>query len=93
MTEKRKTRWLVGLLLCALLCSSLCREISIQAAGEFEIESGVLVKYNGKKKQVTIPKGVTVIGEQAFYNCKTLTEMVTSIGNSSGESELLRTVT
>lgn len=33
---------------------------------DFEIEDGVLVKYKGKGGDVTIPSGVTSIGEAAF---------------------------
>lgn len=41
----------------------------------FEIENGVLIKYmeeNGVT-EVTIPYGVTSIGYDAFYGCKSLT--------------------
>ena len=51
----------------------------------FEIENGVLLKYDGDDTDVIIPDGVTVIGKQAFMFCKalrsvTLPEGVTEIG-------------
>ncbi|MBR2790550.1 MAG: leucine-rich repeat protein [Eggerthellaceae bacterium] len=53
---------------------------------EFEIVDGVLVKHNGWKKEVVIPKGVSEIGAMAFYECPpleriTIPEGVTAIGD------------
>ena len=54
---------------------------------DFVIENGVLTKYEGKgKKVVIIPEGVTSIGESAFCNRRSLTNIiipdsVTKIGN------------
>lgn len=39
---------------------------------EFIIEKGVLKKYRGNAADVTIPKGVTAIGEGAFERCESL---------------------
>ena len=52
---------------------------------DFVIENGVLQKYNGPGGDVTIPAGVTKIGECAFEDCTGLTsvtipESVTEIG-------------
>ncbi|MBO4439581.1 MAG: leucine-rich repeat protein [Spirochaetaceae bacterium] len=46
-------------------------------AEEFEIECGVLKRYNGTDSAVTIPEGVTVIGVGAFShsNCESLTSV------------------
>ena len=62
---------------------------------DFEIKNGVLKKYKGTATNVTIPDGVTSIGDEAFYKCSSLTSItipnsVTSIGNSvfSGCSSL-----
>ena len=38
----------------------------------FEIADGVLLKYNGNKEEVTIPDGVTAIGQGAFCQCHTI---------------------
>ena len=54
----------------------------------FTIENGVLKKYEGPGVSVTIPNGVTGIGDHSFYGCGSLTSVtipksVTTIGNSS----------
>lgn len=43
---------------------------------EFEIEDGELKRYLGCEKQVTIPKGVWSIGEDAFENCTFLKKVI-----------------
>ena len=53
---------------------------------DFVIENSVLTKYTGPGGDVTIPEGVTEIGESAFEYCKSLTsvtipEGVTEIGD------------
>ena len=55
---------------------------------DFIIEDGVLTKYNGKDSDVTIPDGVTSIGNEAFKFCDHLTnitipEGVTEIGSEA----------
>ena len=40
-------------------------------ANDFVIENGVLKKYVGPGGDVVVPKGVTVIGEEAFSNDRT----------------------
>jgi hypothetical protein len=52
---------------------------------DFVIENGVLTKYIGPGGDVTVPEGVTSIGDAAFWGCSSLTsvtipEGVTSIG-------------
>jgi len=71
--NKMKKRFL-ALALVLVLCLSLLPVSAVAAKGdEFEIENGVLVKYNGSGGDVTIPAGVTEIGERAFESCKALT--------------------
>ena len=42
----------------------------MSSASDFIIENGVLTKYVGPGGDVTIPEGVTSIGDNAFYGCK-----------------------
>ncbi len=58
------------------------------SSSDFVIEKGVLTEYKGPGGDVTIPEGVTSIGNGAFRWCGSLTsvtipEGVTSIGNSA----------
>ncbi len=57
------------------------------AAEEFTIKDGVLTKYKGTGGAVTIPAGVTKIGDQAFANsgitAVTIPEGVTTIGKEA----------
>ncbi len=58
---------------------------------EFVIENGVLVEYNGEDWEVTIPEGVTSIGDNAFFGFSfvqsvDIPEGVTSIGMGAFQS-------
>lgn len=65
---------------------------------DFVIEKEVLIKYNGKEKNVVIPKGVKEIGDVAFFGCINLKsvefpEGVTKIGSRAfGECSNLKKV-
>ena len=64
----------------------VCRAEDAEAkrTGQFEIEDGVLLRYNGKLKRIAVPDGVRAIGEGAFRNVDyeevTLPASVTVIG-------------
>ena len=49
----------------------------------FIIENGVLIKYTGVKKSVTIPDNITNIGAYAFSSCNLLTSVVIPDGVTS----------
>ena len=53
----------------------------------FIIENDVLIKYKGADEEVSLPEGITSIGDEAFRGCKSLTSIIlpdgiTSIGDS-----------
>lgn len=59
----------------------------MRSTDDFRVEEGVLVKYRGPGGNVTIPEGVTSIGDSAFNGCESLTsvtipEGVTIIGGT-----------
>lgn len=80
------------------LKSQKARELGIKVITErqfneivgrvFSMEGTVLKQYFGTEEHVSVPKGVTEIGEEAFLSCETLTsvtipEGVVSIGDSA----------
>lgn len=60
------------LLIIATLIAFLPVAMVSASTSDFVVNDGVLTKYRGKADNVTIPSNVTVIGNQAFENCKSL---------------------
>lgn len=94
--EKR----LFAMFLALAMCLALLPTAALAAEPEFEIdENNTLTKYNGPGGNVTIPAGVTKIGDNVFWSCESLTgvtipEGVTSIGqNAFGYCKGLTSVT
>ena len=51
----------------------------------FKVKDGILLKYNGKCRKISIPEEITVIGEDDFSYCDSIETViipssVTSIG-------------
>ena len=91
---------LFAMLLALVMCLALGPTAALAAEPEFEIdENNTLTKYNGPGGNVTIPAGVTKIGDNVFWSCESLTgvtipEGVTSIGqNAFGYCKGLTSVT
>ena len=57
---------------------------------DFQIENGVLVKYTGNGGDVVVPDGVTSIGNEAFYECSSLTSVTIPDGVMSIEDDAFR---
>lgn len=57
----------VLMMVCVMLLSSFFA-VHVSAASEFDVQNGVLVKYNGTSSDVTIPSGVAAVGATAFMN-------------------------
>ena len=84
------------------LALALCLGLTVPAMAadsDFVIENGVLTKYNGSAASVTIPSGVTKIGDSAFYQRNdiqqiTIPKGVTEIGAGAfAQSHTIRQIT
>lgn len=76
---------LLSTLLALCMVLALLPVAALAADSDFVIENGVLVEYTGSGGAVTIPNGVTEIGDVAFAYCEGLTSItipssVTTIG-------------
>ena len=54
---------------------STARLVTVEMEGDFFIEDGVLLAYQGLGGDVVIPEGVTAIGRYAFQGCSELTSV------------------
>lgn len=77
----------LALTLALVMALALVPTTALAADSDFVIENGVLTEYTGPGGDVTIPEGVTRIGDEAFYDCDrlisvTIPDGVTSIGKS-----------
>ncbi len=52
------------------------KRINKEKMDNFDIENGVLKKYNGEGGDVVIPDGVISIGENAFFFCVALKSII-----------------
>ncbi|MDD5936904.1 MAG: leucine-rich repeat domain-containing protein [Clostridiales bacterium] len=71
-------RWKVAwvLTISLLLIVAIRPKQATAQENEFEINDGVLVKYNGTSEYVRIPEYVTSIGKNAFKECSVVKEVV-----------------
>ncbi len=79
---------LVAVLLCIILCIGTVPVFAADAVPEFDVQNGVLKKYNGDSGEVVVPDGVTAIAPGAFKECMSLTgvvlpDSVVSIGRNA----------
>lgn len=86
--QKKKVIAIVTALALAIM--QMLPVISNADTAEFEINDGVLVRYNGEDAEVRVPTGVTQIGEGAFLNKSKIAEVyipqgVTNIGKRAFE--------
>ena len=65
--ERQSGMKLFTFIISMLLVCALCFAVSAESAdSDFEIDGTTLVKYKGFKDVVTVPDGITEIGESAF---------------------------
>ncbi len=62
----------------------------LNGQGDFAIASGILIKYNGSQREVTIPSGVTAIANSAFVVNLSVTKVVIPEGVTSIGEEAFR---
>lgn len=62
--------------LSMLLCLVPRGQASAAEAGGFKIENGVLLQYTGGETNITVPAGVTEIGEAAFFSQRQIRSVV-----------------
>lgn len=71
----RKTAGIL-LLIAAVLFSQLPGSTASAERADFQTDGDVLIKYTGNDKEVTIPDGISVIGEEAFWENETVEKVI-----------------
>lgn len=78
---------LFAMFLALAMCLALLPTAALAADSDFVIDGTVLIKYQGNDSYVTIPAGVTAIGDSAFrwqsIKSVTIPDGVTSIGQAA----------
>ena len=74
--QKQKIAKRLVYLALALIFLAFAPVIALSAEDDFVIENGVLIEYTGTEADVTIPDGVTGIGDWAFDDCTSLVSIV-----------------
>ena len=80
MTYIRRIRKTIGILfiLTAIILTQIPAAKVSADSHSFQISGDILVKYTGTEKSVSIPNTVKIIGEEAFANNETVTEVTFS---------------
>ena len=78
-------RFLAFSLLFALICSCFS-VVNTQAASDFTVKKGVLIRYSGKKTKVTIPKG-TVCSKFTYKSNKSKIAAVSKTGKITAKKK------
>ena len=68
---KNKLRSLLALAVVAIAVFMFT--MAVYGTGKFDVRNGTLVKYSGGGGAVKIPDNVTIIGEEAFAECRKIT--------------------
>ena len=92
----KKTMWgqrLPALLLALVLCLSLLPAAALADDGDFTIENGVLIKYNGPGGAVVIPDGVTVLRANTFGACNALTRILLPVNITFSSNTVFNGIT
>ena len=80
MTYIRRIRKTIGILfiLTAIILTQIPAAKVSADSHSFQLSGDILVKYTGTEKSVSIPNTVKIIGEEAFANNETITEVTFS---------------
>ena len=85
---KNKLRSLLALAVVAIAVFMFT--MAVYGTGKFDVRNGTLVKYSGGGGAVKIPDNVTIIGEEAFAECRKITSVTVPNGVTSIERAAFR---